>query len=136
MNSGTYDEVTHTYSEPNNYFVTLITSNIYGCKDTLTLPVIVNEEYSIYVPNTITPDGDNKNEILYVYGTGITSEDYLFRVFDRWGLLLFETTNPLAGWDGKYKGKIVVQDTYVWRLQAVIENGEKYNLRGHVNVLK
>ena len=133
---GTYNNPTHQFSEPGSYNVSLIVSNIYGCKDTALSTIVVNEEYGIYVPNTITVNGDGKNDIFYVNGTGITSQDYLLQIFDRWGLLIFETDDPLVGWDGTYKGEVVIQDTYVWKVHAVHVNQEEHDLIGHVNVIR
>lgn len=133
---GTYDYVTHEYTEVGTYPVTLIVSNIYGCKDTMIREIIVSEEFSIYVPNTITPDGDILNETFNIYATGIVDDGYELMIFDRWGLLLFQTTNKNEGWDATFKGQPVQQDAYIWKLHAKNENGEEFNLIGHVNVLR
>lgn len=133
---GSYDLVTHVFSDVGTYEVLLEASNIYGCKDTYVQEITVTEEYSIYVPNTITPDGDDVNDVFFVYATGLVAEGYEFMVFDRWGTLIFNTNNLNAGWDGTYKGKPVMEDTYVWKVHALNENGEEFNLIGHVNVLR
>lgn len=133
---GSYDLVTHQFSQVGTYPVTLIVSNIYGCKDTMIREVVVTEEFSIYVPNTITPDGDDINDIFKVYATGLVEDGYKLQIFDRWGLLLYETNDFTGGWDGRYKGKLVQQDAYIWKVHALNENGEEFDLIGHVNVLR
>lgn len=133
---GTYDLVTHEYSEVGTYPVTLIVSNIYGCKDTLVREINVLEEFSIYVPNTITPDNDDLNDVFFIYATGLVQDGYVMQIFDRWGALLFETNDMNSGWDGTYKSNLVQQDAYVWKVHALNEKGEEFDLIGHVNVLR
>mgnify|MGYP003346457632 CR=1 FL=1 len=70
----------------------------------------------IFVPNAFSPNGDNENDVLYVRGQLI--EGMLFRVFDRWGELVFESTDRTIGWDGTFKGKQLDPDVYDYYLKA------------------
>lgn len=133
---GSYSNVTHIYGEPGEYPVSLVTSNVWGCRDTAYFDVIIEEEYSIYVPNCITPDGDGVNDVFYVRGTGFVPEDFKLYIFDRWGLLIFESYFPNIGWDGTYKEKLVQQDVYVWKVFSTNLKGEKFEEIGHVSVLR
>jgi gliding motility-associated-like protein len=65
----------------------------------------------LYIPNCFTPNGDGKNEVFMPKGDGITSYD--MKIFNRWGQLIFETTDINQGWDGRYKGNKVQIDVYV-----------------------
>jgi gliding motility-associated-like protein len=68
---------------------------------------------SVDVPDAFSPNGDSVNEMLFVEGWGI--EKVLeFKIFNRWGEMVFETTNPDIGWDGTYKGQDQMADTYTY----------------------
>ena len=69
---------------------------------------------TIFVPNTFTPNGDGLNDVFIPVGKNIA--ELQLRVFDRWGGLLFETTDLTMGWDGTYAGELVKNDMYVWRM--------------------
>lgn len=118
------------------YPVTMIVTDIYGCQSSIVKNVIVHGEFGVFVPNTFTPDGDNKNDLFGPEGFGVVDEDYSFKIFNRWGQKIFETHDLFEPWDGTYKGEIVQQDTYVWKLNFKDVNGEKHERYGHVNVIK
>jgi gliding motility-associated-like protein len=72
---------------------------------------------TVDVPDVFTPNGDGINDIIYVKGWGI--EDLIsFQIFNRWGELVFETSDVSIGWDGTYKGKIQSADTYAYVIKA------------------
>jgi len=71
---------------------------------------------SIYIPSAFTPNGDGMNDRFGAKGEGIS--DYHLLVYDRWGEVIFESTNPGDQWDGKYKGEPVEQGTYVYQVFA------------------
>lgn len=71
-------------------------------------------ETDLYFPNAFRPDGTNK--IFKPVTTGFGGSNYLFQIFNRWGQLIFESTDPELGWDGKYKGNSSPQGTYIYRL--------------------
>ncbi len=96
------------------YLVTLIVKNDFGCADTTSRTVVVQPDYSIFVPNAISPNGDGKNEKFYVYAINI--KDFHLQIFDRWGKKVFETLNIDEGWDGTLEGKEVPQGVYVYLL--------------------
>ena len=74
------------------------------------------------IPNSFTPNGDNHNDTLYVYGKYIKTMQ--FSIFDRWGFKIFETNNQLKGWDGKINGRKVPAGTYVYKLSYLEANNE------------
>jgi gliding motility-associated-like protein len=90
----------------------------------------------IFVPNTFTPNGNATNPTFMAYGDGIVK--FQMRIFDRWGNLLYETTDINAGWDGRYKGKVVQVDSYVYVIeyQTTCAGGKTIKKIGHVNVLR
>jgi gliding motility-associated-like protein len=67
-----------------------------------------------YIPNAFTPNSDGLNE---TFGpVGINATNYTFRIFNRWGELIFETNDPAVLWNGTYKNEIVQSDIYVWTI--------------------
>ena len=88
----------------------------------------------IYVPNAFSPNSDGENDVMYVRGQMI--EKMLFRIFDRWGELIFESTNRLDGWDGSYKGKKLDPDVYDYYLQATCIDGNEAIIKGNITLLK
>lgn len=91
---------------------------------------------TMYSPNTFTPNGNGKNDVFYVYGTGIV--EFHMQIYDRWGMLLFASDDINVGWDGKYLGNLVQQDTYVVNIQYKTECGDEnmHKEIRHVNVLR
>ena len=102
------------------------------CLNSDTTQVIIDG--SLYVPNAFSPDGDGINEIFDVQGEQIVS--YLLQVFDRWGLLLFESDDLSKKWDGTYKGEGVQMDTYVWKVKYMDTHRDSYEKVGHVTVVR
>ncbi len=88
----------------------------------------------VYVPNAFTPNGDNENDILYVRGKII--DQIVFRIFDRWGELVFETTERNKGWDGTFRGKKLEPDVFDYYLKASCLNGTETIVKGNVTIMK
>ena len=132
------ENVTHTFPSEHGgiYQVCLIATNENGCSDVVCKNITIWEDIIIYVPNTFTPNNDNLNDVFTPNLSGIQPDTYTFRVFDRWGHLVFETKQLDKGWDGTVNGKLAKTDTYIWKIEvADIINNEEHKFLGHVNVL-
>ncbi len=92
------------------YYLTVLGAN--GCYSYDTISVFFDG--AIYVPNSFTPDGDGMNDIFYAFGVDI--KEFELYIFDRWGEKLFYSDDMKNGWDGTYKGTLVKNDTYVWKV--------------------
>jgi gliding motility-associated-like protein len=116
-------------------------TNIYGCQTTDTICITTFCPSSeVFIPNAFTPDGDGVNDILYVQGRGIKLIKS-FRVFSRWGELVFEKTNFLpgdksSGWDGRVRGKLASPDVFVYVCEAICEKGTPAVFKGNTAILK
>lgn len=90
----------------------------------------------VFVPNTFTPDGKYSNETFQAkYDCPL--DRFEFVVFNRWGEIVYSSTDPDAGWDGTYQGKAVPDGTYTYRLVYTSAETTTYKeLTGHVNVLR
>jgi gliding motility-associated-like protein len=109
------------------FLIDIYTAN--KCKTTDTLQVNVFEKTDIMVPEAFTPNNDGVNDQLIFYNIGITKLKY-FRIFNRWGQLLFETTNENSYWDGTFNGVLQPIDSYVWMVEGVGSDGGTFNKRG------
>lgn len=120
---------------------TVTVTNQFGCK--ASDDVVVNllcEKTVIFVANTFTPNGDGVNDRLYPQGNGILTVKS-FRIYNRWGQLLFEARNIKAnneslGWDGRYKGELLTPDVYVYVVDAVCLNGQDVQQKGDVSIIR
>jgi gliding motility-associated-like protein len=88
------------------------------------------------VPTAFSPNGDGDNDVLYVYGSGFSQ--LIFRVYDRYGKLVFETTNPdrSEGWDGKVDGAKQEMDVYTYYLKIGFEDGGVVEDKGNITLLR
>lgn len=121
------------------YTVTVTTP--YGCSasDTISIKVFC-QDGQVFIPNAFTPDGDGLNDVLTVRASGIVMVKY-FRIFNRWGDLVFERANfkpndPSYGWDGKVRGVVGGPEAFVYTCEAVCENGASYTYKGNVSIIK
>jgi gliding motility-associated-like protein len=116
------------------YFNVHITDAI-GCSDDDTAFIKVYEGPMYYLPNAFTPNGDNLNDVFFPTPVGIRSTEY-FRVFDRYGALMYQTREWMKGWDGTLKGKPAASGTYVWMIKGIDVNGSVVEMKGTVILLR
>lgn len=129
----------HTYSNdaPTTYLTTLIVRNNDGCLDTVAHVIIIGPAFTFYIPNAFTPGNkDGKND--YFFGSGIGIEKYDFRIFDRWGDMIFHGKSLNDKWDGKANsGSDTAQiDVYVWKVEITDVLNKKHNYVGTVTVTR
>ncbi len=128
----------HIYTDAGTYSVTLTVATITGCSATVVKPIVINEDYALYVPNAFSPNGDGVNDVFKPQGEGFT--DYKLYIFDRWGLMVFYSDEINKGWDGKVQGKgsedAVQQDVYIWKIQLKDFEKKDRTLHGTVTLIK
>lgn len=116
--------------------VRLIVTNNIGCSDTAIQTIKVVGNCYIAVPNAFTPNKDGLNDYLYPTNA-YKAKDLVFKVFNRFGQLLFSTTNWQYKWDGSFKGQGVDPGTYVWLLQYThIDTGKRVEQKGYTVLLR
>ena len=98
-----------------------------------TYPFICGEPY-LYVPNAFSPNGDGENEILYVRGALV--KEMIFRIYDRWGELIFESLERSNGWDGTHREKPMDPDVYDYYLKVTCVNDVETIIKGNITLLK
>ncbi|HSK11743.1 MAG TPA: T9SS type B sorting domain-containing protein, partial [Phnomibacter sp.] len=116
------------------YNVCLITFNDIGCTDTLCRPVEAIVEPLVDVVTAFTPNGDGVNDRAVVIGFGVSKMS--FRIFNRWGQMMFESNDPSIGWDGRFKGQPQPMDAYAFTLEAELISGEKVKKRGNITLIR
>jgi gliding motility-associated-like protein len=125
----------------NNITYILKVSNNAGCSgsDTVNIKVVCDKSH-VFIPDAFTPDGDGVNDILMVRASGgITVKS--FRIFNKWGVLVFEKINFLPnntgyGWNGKVKGISSPPDVFVYTAEIMCNGGTLFTYKGNVSILK
>ncbi|MFT4678299.1 MAG: PKD repeat protein [Flavobacteriales bacterium] len=131
----------HTYHEAGSYIIEQTVYNVYGCEDVSLRNIEVDDKFNLYVPNTFTPDEDNHNEhfLPQMSGKGLV-EFYEFKIFDRWGIKVFETNDVDEPWVGDYQGNddyFVQDDVFVWQIKVRLSNDDESRYyTGHVNMFR
>ena len=113
-------------------------TNPYGCSsfDSVIIKVVDCNPEMVYVPNTFTPNGDGVNDLLYVRGVGLRQLEF-FRVFDRWGRMVYESKNINDGWDGTMPdGKKADEATYVYVASGLCSSGNTLQKQGNVTLVR
>ncbi len=110
----------HTYGDIGTYNVMMVATSPDGCLDTAYTPINVVE--GLIVPNVFTPNGDGYNDVFKIRNSNVS--EFTFRVFNRWGTQIYETTAPEIAWDGKTTaGLPAPAGTYFYTLDAKLASG-------------
>ncbi|MCC6690812.1 MAG: gliding motility-associated C-terminal domain-containing protein [Bacteroidia bacterium] len=119
------------------YTLTIFDAN--GCTKTDTFEIkdnsncLCNDE--IFIPNIFSPNGDGKNDVLKIEGTGISN--IYFAIYNRWGNLVYETYDQARGWDGTQRGNPCESGTYVYYLKGTcVKTNSEVNLKGNVSLIR
>ena len=122
-----------------HYIVTLTGYNTdNGCDTSYQQEIVSKEPLIFYIPNTFTPNGDEFNNTFKpIFYSGLDIYNFHLSIYNRWGELIFESSNPEFGWDGTYGNQIVESATYIWKVEFKEKLSDKrHNTTGHVNVLR
>ncbi len=111
--------------------------NTYGCRDTACVQVRVNKCGSVKVPNIFSPNGDNINDEFCVLGIScLNIKEYQMIIYNRWGEKIFETNNWNVCWLGTYDGEVISDNSVVYYIRIVEDNGTETILTGDVTIVK
>jgi len=131
---------THIYPDiaSNEYTIILTARNDIGCSDTTSKRIKITEQELIWVPNAFTPDDNTHNQtFLPIVSSSLNFDSYQLDIFDRWGEIIFTTTNINQAWDGTYKGVVQQSGVYTWKISVRSKNSdEKRQFIGMVTLLK
>jgi gliding motility-associated-like protein len=124
----------HFYKRTGTYNVCLIATNMVGCSDTICKKVSADVRPLADIPSAFSPNGDGKNDILYVRGAAVDKMN--LRIYNRWGQLVFESNDLKDGWDGTYKGKPQEVEAYAFILNVTFVDETTLYKRGNVTLLR
>ena len=127
-----------TVSPINNTTYTVTVTDVQGCTGTgqitarvIVIPCTDKEEY---LPNAFTPNGDGKNDVLFVKSNVITEMEFV--IYNRWGQEVFNTRRIEEGWDGTFEGKLMTPDVYAYYIRATCISGDRFLKKGNVSLLR
>lgn len=119
-----------------SYLVTLIVHNSDGCYDTVPHEVFIGPEFTFFIPNVFTPNGDGIND--YFFGSGIGIIKYDLWILDRWGDMIFHGKELTDKWDGKANGgsNAAQIDVYVWKVTLTDVFNKRHDYIGVVSLVE
>lgn len=128
----------YTFDNTGTFQITQIVYTQYGCVDQAQDNVTVIPDFIIYVPNAFSPNEDGINDEFMAYGEGIDPASFQMWIYDRWGNLIFQTSDLYKGWNGKVQGQpnTAQIDTYVWKITCKDRTGTMHKYIGNVNMIK
>ncbi|MBC8045578.1 MAG: gliding motility-associated C-terminal domain-containing protein [Fimbriimonadaceae bacterium] len=132
--SSTSQNPTHQYLQEGNYTVCLTVVNEFGCSDSACFPIEVFAYSLLDVPNAFSPNGDGYNDFYSPVLFSMVS--FELSIYNRWGELVFYTTDPELEWDGTYNGKEQEMDTYVYIVNGEGDDGKKYFDKGNITLVR
>ncbi|MFD1553690.1 gliding motility-associated C-terminal domain-containing protein [Putridiphycobacter roseus] len=112
----------------------VLASDDNGCTNTDTIMVYVNFQPAIGVATAFSPNGDGLNDLLVVEGLAL--EKVIFKVFNRYGQLVFESVEQRNGWDGNFKGKPENPGVFIWTLEYEFNTGKTGKLSGNTTLVR
>ncbi|MCH8029582.1 MAG: PKD domain-containing protein, partial [Candidatus Dadabacteria bacterium] len=127
---------THTFMNIGTYQVTLTIISQDGCEGQYVKDIRIDApDIDLLIPNAFTPNPNGSsggyydptsfdNDVFYPITSWVT--EYLLQMYNRWGELIFESTNHAIGWDGYYRGKLCQQGTYIWQIKLKWTTGEEF----------
>lgn len=126
--------VRHQFRQTGTYNSCLVAINQFGCRDTICRPVSIIINPLLDVVSAFTPNGDGINDRAVVIGYGVAK--LTFRIYNRWGQLMFESADERVGWDGKFNGKLQPMDAYGYTLDAEMVSGERIRKSGSITLIR
>jgi len=125
----------HTYYNAGIYTILLVATTSDGCLDSIYVSDTISQvNFGISISNAFSPNGDGKNDFFKPNLNCTGNLNYTFSIFNRWGELVFETHEGAKGWDGRYKGKPMPVDVYIYYIKYDCDDCSDY-LQGNVTLV-
>jgi gliding motility-associated-like protein len=113
----------------------VLVSDEQNCLDSAYVTVkVFKTNPQVFVPTAFTPNGDGKNDLFRPIAVGMKGIEY-FRVYNRWGQMVFNTTENGRGWDGKIDGKVQSTNTFVWIVKGTDYLDKPFFRKGTVTLI-
>ena len=123
-------EITESITTYHSGWITLRVTNAGGCSGEDGIFLTDSCEETCFVPNAFSPNDDRLNDVFRPVGNDLRSQGYVFRIFDRWGGLIFETSDLGTGWDGRVNDRICSEGIYFYTVEFVTSKKETIHLAG------
>jgi gliding motility-associated-like protein len=132
----TLQNPSHTYPKIGEYCPMLTVTNTNGCVDTITHCIEIAADFTFFIPNAFSPNGDGINDTFFGEGIGITT--YKMLVFDRWGNMIFTSYALTTPWDGRANGgnDVAQQDVYSYIVDLDDVFSKHHRFVGHVTLVR
>ena len=133
-NSGPCIKPVITPSTTTQYILTV--TDVNGCSSVDS--VIINVDIickDVYIATAFSPNGDGMNDVLHVKSNCVISQ-FSFKIFDRWGEKVFESTDPAYGWDGTFRNKIMDTDVFMYTVDGFLSSGTEVKKKGNVTLMR
>ncbi|MEZ4757858.1 MAG: gliding motility-associated C-terminal domain-containing protein [Flavobacteriales bacterium] len=129
-------EPVHEYAEDGQFIIVQTVSNANGCtdRDSLLISIAVKDILPPKLPNAFSPNGDGVNDTFFVRGGPFETID--LKIYNGWGELIFQTTDPTFGWDGTHDGKHAINGVYVYSVVATTVDGLLHDRTGKVTLVR
>jgi gliding motility-associated-like protein len=117
------------------YFIEV--SNALGCKAKATVNIYLKKESPVFIPNIFSPNGDNENDVFYIYPGPSAEKIKSFKIFGRWGEMVHlvgehEFTDAFGGWDGRHRGVPYEIGVYMYVAEILMKDGTTEVMKGDV----
>lgn len=127
------DSITQCLNETTNFIITGYNSK--NCKSYDTITVKVNSDCGeMFIPSAFSPNGDGMNDVLYVRGRCL--KNFTLQIFNRWGELVFETSDKNVGWDGTQNGQPLNTAVFVYKLEGTTWDDKQYIQKGNISLIR
>ncbi len=124
----------HQYNATGTYRAILYAFNSADCVDSITLDVPILIRPLFDVPNAFTPGRFGENAVIKVRGFGIGTLNW--KIYNRWGQVVFSTSDKNQGWDGTFKGTLQPMDVYTYTMDIELTDGQKLRKTGDISLLR
>nr|MBK9651554.1 gliding motility-associated C-terminal domain-containing protein [Bacteroidota bacterium] len=127
--------IEHVYGDTGTYIVTLYTMSAGGCVDSTEITVIIKPFFTLFIPNSFTPNKDDLNELLKVYSEGV--KEFSISIFNRLGQEVYGTLNKDFAWNGyDTNGKPLPEGNYVYIIRIKDVIGKRHYKQGIVSIVR
>ncbi len=127
-----------TFPDTGYMEVELIVTHIYGCQDTVVKIIDVEPKITFFLPNAFTPNQDSKNEFFMAGGIFRGIRDFDMKIINRWGGVVFESSDPNYGWNGRVNntGQMSQNGVYVYIIQFTGPRGQPHEYKGFATLIR
>ena len=104
-----------------------------GCTDTASIKTAVDNK-DFFIPNAFTPNNDGRNDLFKVYGSSVTAAE--IKIYNQWGVMLYETKDNQKGWDGTHKNNPQPVGLYVYVVKVRLSNEDTFIKKGTIRLIR